>query len=133
LVLSPSGATRIQPFIGRPVLSNSRACRAAQGVVGRVGADTKHQLSTTGDADRHVALQQEPQPAEHRLLGDRVLIGELLVDAAGGVLVVGHPSRERTDHSAQTQTAADLRRPPGGRPLLALVSDQSAASRRVIV
>jgi hypothetical protein len=50
--------------------------RAAQGVGGRIGADANHQLATAGDADRHVAMQQERQHAEHRLLGDRVLIGE---------------------------------------------------------
>jgi len=68
--------------------------RAAQGLVSSLGPDANHQLATAGDPDRHVAVQQEREPAEHRFLGDRVLVGELVADAVREVLVVGHPSRK---------------------------------------
>src|SRR5207244_4492646 len=41
-------------------------------------------------AHTHVAVQEEREPAEHRLLRDRLLAGELLAEAVGEVLVVGH-------------------------------------------
>ena len=64
--------------------------RLGQRLLGPVGADADHQVPGAHDPDGHVAVQQEPEPAEHRLLGDPVDAGELFADPVGEVLIDGH-------------------------------------------
>jgi len=42
--------------------------------------------------DRHVAADQEGEPAEHLLLGQPGLVADQVADAARELLVVGHRS-----------------------------------------
>ena len=55
-----------------------------------LGVDAQHQAALAARRDRHVAADQERQPAEHPLLGDVRLGGDQLADAVGEVLVVRH-------------------------------------------
>ena len=64
--------------------------RLAPGLVA-LGVDAHHQAALAAGRDRHVAADQERQPAEHPLLGDVRLGGGIsLADAVGEVLVVRH-------------------------------------------
>ncbi len=64
--------------------------RSGERLVRCVRADPDHQLPTIGDPYRHVAVEQERQPAEHGLLGYAVLVTELLADSMGELVVIGH-------------------------------------------
>src|SRR5919198_1193147 len=54
----------------------------------RVGPDQHPALAARGD--RHVAADEEREAAEHLLLGQTGLAGDLCADALGKLLVVGH-------------------------------------------
>jgi hypothetical protein len=58
--------------------------------VGELVATDPHHQPVAAQCDRHVAPQQERQPAEHRLLRHRVPARELLADAVREVFVVCH-------------------------------------------
>ena len=90
LVFTPSGATRIQPVIERPRISNGRVWGLASASSVPSGVTRTIRLAGAHDPYRHVAAQQERQPTEHRLLGDAVDVRELFADAVGEVLVEGH-------------------------------------------
>jgi hypothetical protein len=49
-----------------------------------------HQSALAADGHRHVAVDQERQPAEHPLLINAALGGNEFADAVGQVFVVGH-------------------------------------------
>jgi len=48
------------------------------------------ELSTVGDSYRHIAVQQERQPAEHGPLRYAMLSAELLADSMGEIVVIYH-------------------------------------------
>ena len=58
--------------------------------VGVLGIDSHHQPALTAGRDRHVAADEERQPAEHPLLGDLGLAGDQLADAVGEIFVIRH-------------------------------------------
>ena len=64
------------------------------GGVGRV--DAEHQPALTARGDRHVAVDQEREAAEHPHLGDAPLGPDQLADPVGELLVVGHGDESPT-------------------------------------
>ena len=92
LVRTPSASTRSHPSIGRPRISKGFACGLARSASVSQGRPAPAAAMTAG-GHRHVAVDQEGEPAEHRRLGDLGLAGDQLADAVGEVLVVRHAVR----------------------------------------
>jgi DNA-binding NarL/FixJ family response regulator len=112
LALGP-GARRLDehPPLHRPPghVEDARVW-ARERLVGRVRADTHHQF-VARNPDRHIAAEQEGEPAEHRLLGYGSLVRELLAHAVREVVVVCHYARNTIP--ASTPPGQRDRRHPG--------------------
>jgi hypothetical protein len=78
------------PFHHAPAHLERTGVGLAQQRVGLGGIAPEQQTAPAADADRHVAADQERQPAEHALLGDIGPGRDQLTNAVGEILVVGH-------------------------------------------
>jgi hypothetical protein len=72
------------PALHRPTshIEDARV-RSSERLIRRILADTNHQFPAIGDSDRHVAVEQERQAAEHGLLV--ALAASLLHDGISGL------------------------------------------------
>ena len=87
-----SGSTRSQPAICWPRISIRSASRRRHERVGLRGIDADEDPALAARGDRHVAADQEGEPAEHLLLGQAGLVADQVADPIGELLVVGHRS-----------------------------------------
>ena len=86
----PSSSIRSQPCIARPRISNGCANGFASSASVSSGLDAQQQPAAPAHRHRHVAVDQEREPAEHALFADAVLAQDQLANPIGEILVVGH-------------------------------------------
>jgi hypothetical protein len=88
---TPSYSISTQPFIGLPVMSNSRTCGSKKCVVVVVGTKACYQR-VLPNADEYVAVEQETDAAEHLLFFDATLPGKGVKDTGSEGFVESHSS-----------------------------------------
>ena len=88
------GGVDAQPAVHLPAahLEPAHVRPPDQGLLGLRRVDAQQHPALAARADRHVAVDQERQPAEHPLLGQAVLARHPLADPVGQLLVVRHRS-----------------------------------------
>ena len=86
----PASSTRNQPSIERPRISNRRTCSRRTSRSVSSGSTRTRSATLPAGAHRHVAADEEREPAEHAPLGDPALLRHELPDAVGQRLVERH-------------------------------------------
>ena len=79
-----------QPGIGRPRISITRACEPATRPAESVGSTRSHEAASPARGDRHVAVHEEGEAAEHLHLAEPGLVTDQFANAVRKRLVVGH-------------------------------------------
>ncbi len=91
-VLSLAGTTVTNPFIGRPVRSNTLVCRFLRAFSARAGPRrrTNSSFPHASHAATHVAAQKECHAAEHPLLAESLATGQHFTDSSRQLFIIGH-------------------------------------------